>query len=286
MKSNGRETPYDELVDELRKKSVSELLKEQEVIWNSEEVDPNLLLAYDKVLVEKGHGAEDVDVDESLSTFKANHPEFFPAPPVEANESTVVVVAFLPRMKKAILRRANMLPTALCIVVLFLFFAQAGYLTQWITEVKDGTYSVLRASGSVELPAGEDVDFHSLQEALDNYGIADKIEPTWIPERFQFKSVKVMESENGIMIIAQYVADMGDDMSLFVSTDLSSVPKNEMDESLGDPENYPCNGVTFKISPNIDQYSAYWVTEHCVCQINGGLAEQELKAVINSIYKE
>lgn len=285
--SNSGETTLEPLYERLRQKSVSDLLKEREEIWDSEDTDLDLVIVYETVLEEKGYQLPAYDSNKGLVDFKATYPSLFrsqneelkPEPPKPSTSAPHTRKSFSP------VKLLSRLSVAILIMAALLVVAQGTGTLRWVTLQMDGAYALIRTSGPVELPQGADTDFLTFQEALDAYGVVDKVAPTWIPTEFALSSVKAVPMGETVMIIVKYDTDDGRLISIFFTLGKSSFVVNEAtDPNAVKP--YPFNDVTFGISSNYDQFQADWKTDDYECTISGDINEKELKAMIHSIFEE
>lgn len=128
---------------------------------------------------------------------------------------------------------------------------------------------------------GDTRSFGSLQEALELYGITEKLVPTWIPEGYELLDVKVMESSLQRLFYAAY--QQGDQLiKLSVSDYLYSAPSYR--EKSGDEvQIYQSAGVDYYLFRNNDRLTAAWISGGFECSISGPVSVEEMKRMIDSI---
>ena len=133
-------------------------------------------------------------------------------------------------------------------------------------------------------------DYTSLQEALDDYGITEKVVPTYIPEEFKLSDISVTEltMSNRVVFNGLYEADDNRSVSItyhyyFCSlADEAISATYEKDER--EVQNYVVQGITHYIFHNYDRVTATWFNENIECSIHADCTVQEMKKMIDSIY--
>lgn len=160
-----------------------------------------------------------------------------------------------------------------------------GTVAKWSSE----TFSfAARESGDRGDTAGRqsnNLEFSSLQEALDYFGIEETITPTWIPERFVLESVDA--SENAGLIAFNASFSYGEDI-LVMSGICHDEPQEQYaqwQKDEGDPTPYSVGGVTHYLMTNMGRQKAVWMAGNCECGITGDMSKEELLAVVDSIYE-
>lgn len=287
INNNSGETTLEPLYDRLRQKSVSDLLKEREEIWDREDTDLDLINVYETVLEEKGYQLPSYDSGKGLEDFKATYPSLFRSQNEELKPEPPKPSTSAPHTRKSLspVQLLSRLCAAILIMAALLVVAQGTGTLRWVTLQMDGAYALMRTSGPVELPQGADTDFLTFQEALDAYGVVDKVAPTWIPTEFALSSVKAVPMGETVLIIAKYDTEDGRLINMFFTLGKSSFVVNETNDSKT-VEPYVFNGITFYISVNVDQFQADWKTDTYECTLSGDINEKELKAMIHSIFEE
>lgn len=125
------------------------------------------------------------------------------------------------------------------------------------------------------------LELASLQEALAQYEITEKLAPTWLPEGYSFVDINVLQSPREISISAMYEKN-GERIIISIRQSIGSKPEQvEKGETL--VEAYDSNGVTYYIFSNNEKLQAVWVVEEFECFIAGKMTIEEMKAIIDSI---
>lgn len=130
--------------------------------------------------------------------------------------------------------------------------------------------------------AGDDDRF---SQALTKYGVAP-ILPTWKPEGFSNPNVSMSISDTFSIISATYEGKDGRefivDVEWFDGIFSSVVERNEDEE----PVLIQRAGFDFWIITNVDQKVLIWTDEPYMMTIRGDLTEEELRMMIDSMFKK
>lgn len=126
-------------------------------------------------------------------------------------------------------------------------------------------------------------DYNSLQEALAHYNIEETLVPCWIPERFRLALIEVYEINEDVYMEAQYI---NQDTLLVISVHHIVTGR----ESTLFKDNTPVSTITIN---GIDHYimsygetnTATWMNGQNECVITGNISQDELKQMLQSIYK-
>jgi len=178
-------------------------------------------------------------------------------------------------------RLARHLSIAAIIVVMVVFFAvQASginildAIARWTSE----TFGFVSYGENAE--GVPNTEYNELLAALDRYEITDVNIPSYLPDGYVQAELNV--AEDGSMFVAVYQSeDSTIAIQLRMKTDdtLGSIEKDNMN-----PIVYPVNGVDHYIMVNTGTYLAAWECNGYECSIYGVPSEDELYAMINSIY--
>ena len=124
--------------------------------------------------------------------------------------------------------------------------------------------------------------YDDLRSALDAYGVAEKILPTYLPEGYALTDFETTENApDGTIFIAAYENGTNTLVYQYIS---STSGGGEYMKDQGDPEVYTAGGVEHYIFTNVGQYEAVWRNEGFECCISGFDSRDELIKVIDSIY--
>lgn len=274
--SDGQTTAI-ELKMRLREKPLSELTEELEKLSSTSARDVDLLCAYLDVLEEKAPvfpAARDPAAE--YERFREAYAELFDAPEMESTEAPA------PGKRRSFPFRQLLVSFAavFCLLIVVAEASGAGIvhrLIEWGSEI----FSLRPTSGVMELETADENGFHSLQDALDHYGLEKTAIPTWIPKRFSIDTVTILETNGLITINGTYVS--GEDVLLI----RGSTVFNEDFAFEKTPVNkgtwYTANGITFLLSTNMDEVRAIWTANRYTYSASGNITEAELKEMLDSI---
>lgn len=165
-----------------------------------------------------------------------------------------------------------------------------GAIGRWTDE----TFHFVIASGNAQNSRGGDIPiasnengyYLSLQSALDECGITEKLAPTWYPGEFEMSVPEVSSSDVGDKIFC--VFNGPDDKTFYFQVrrynsvdDLNSHIFEKDDTSV---EGYTRGTRTFYIISNMDTYTATWSDGNSLMlNITGNILEDDIKNMIDSI---
>lgn len=124
-------------------------------------------------------------------------------------------------------------------------------------------------------------ELKSLQDALNDYEITEKLVPTWIPEGYKSKDLKTISTPRVLNISAVYEND--DERLLIDIRRTIGVPANQVEKSDKLLEVYQVDGIEYYIFSNNTKLQAVWSVGEFECIITGKITLEEMKAMINSI---
>lgn len=275
--------------------SAGEILEELDA-WMEEmtdqSCDPELIRLYLDVLEEKEPLGLELDPEASLQRFLEERAgeESRSTPPEEPAAQAAV-------SRPAGLRRFRHFPRTLIaaavVAVLFGLGSMAGSSRLWesVVHLTQGTLQIVPPGASQSgqtsaQPPLEELEFTSLQEALDAYGITEPLAPKWLPEGFEFAKVTVNFDAEFLRIAATY-KDNGKEAKIVVRRYNS---KEALDRVSVEKENgqqdvkYIRGGVEHSIAQNRGFYTASWTNGLNIVSIAGSVTEEELEQMIDSIY--
>ena len=193
--------------------SAGEILKELDARMEEmtdQSCDPELIRLYLDVLEEKEPLGLELDPEASLQRFLEERAgeESRSTPPEEPAAQAAV-------SRPAGLRRFRHFPRTLIaaavVAVLFGLGSMAGSSRLWesVVHLTQGTLQIVPPGASQSgqtsaQPPLEELEFTSLQEALDAYGITEPLAPKWLPEGFEFAKVTVNFDAEFLRIAATY----------------------------------------------------------------------------------
>ena len=155
-----------------------------------------------------------------------------------------------------------------------------GKLANWtkeifqFTDMRDGTIS---SNPEKEYNA----ELKSLQEALVTENVTEKLVPTWMPEEYKSKDLKIKSSPRVLNINAIYEKD-GSELVIKIRQTIG-VQAPQVEKSDDFIELYVVDGVEYYIFSNTETLQAAWSIGEFECIIGGNITLEEMKLVIDSI---
>lgn len=230
------------------------------------------------------------DPEEGLERFHRRYASVIEETSPEAAAETPAV----PQKRHSIKPFARALPFAAALILLFgTMTAQAfgldvfSAIARWTAEIfrLDGG-SVPYATVTVRpLEVGEEASYESLEEAVEAFGIDAPIVPKEIPERFEFVAVKAACHKMGILINADYMSTDGEYLRIRYR-EAASQEFNTLEKENGDVDFHSVKGIKHRLISDLGRQKAVWQNGDFECRINGDISEQEIKDIIDSIYRE
>ena len=154
-------------------------------------------------------------------------------------------------------------------------------VAQWAKE----TFSfVSREDTQSTEPDTDDIhQYTSLQELLAQKDQESDFVPTWIPDGYELKDIRIDENPIQKNYLAVYVA--GEKiLKISIRSYIEGDPeKVEVSEDI--LETYQASGTKYYIFINNEQLRAAWIKDSYECYISGDLTIEEIKMMINSIGK-
>lgn len=179
------------------------------------------------------------------------------------------------------------------VAVLFGLGSMAGSSRLWesVVHLTQGTLQIVPPGASQSgqtsaQPPLEELEFTSLQEALDAYGIAEPLAPKWLPEGFEGQGVTT-DVDPDLIRIAEIYKCNEKEIQLVIrrynseeALDKVSVEKEDEQQDV----KYIRGGVEHSVAQNRSIYTASWTNGLNVVSIIGDVTEEELEQMIDSIY--
>lgn len=153
-------------------------------------------------------------------------------------------------------------------------------VAKWARE----TFSLVGDGTDVSEPETNfDLEFESIQEALEHFHNDPSMVPSWIPEGFEIDFVKVDMRPMQEVFFAFY-RNGEKTIKITVRSYMEADPERiEKSEDL--IEIYSVAGIDYYIFANHNQTRAVWIIDSHECYISGELTIDEMKAMIDSIGK-
>ena len=182
---------------------------------------------------------------------------------------------------------------AAVVAVLFGLGSMAGSSRLWesVVHLIQGTLQIVPPGASQSgqtsaQPPLEELEFTSLQEALDAYGITEPLAPKWLPEGFEGQGVIINVDLDFIRIAEIYVLGERE-----VKITIRRYNSEEALDGLSfekqngqEDQKFIAGGVVHSIAQNNAAYTASWTNGLNMVSIMGDVTEEELEQMIDSIY--
>ena len=155
-----------------------------------------------------------------------------------------------------------------------------GKFANWTKEIfqfTDNPQGTTAANPEKEYNA----ELKSLQDALDKINVAQKLIPTWMPEGYISKDLKVTETPRVRNIGATY--EKNDETLIIKICQTIGVPAEQVEKTDELLEVYVVDGVEYYIFSNTETLNAAWSIGEFECIITGKITLEEMKRMIDSI---
>ncbi len=276
-------------LDELTADELTDALSDLWDVMDETNFDPTQLNSYLAELEKREPILSDFDVDASLASFREKHARLFEqASPVQTPASVKPI--YRRRWRTSLFAAIIAAVMMLCCMVTAqaLGFDVFGAIARWTEEAFHFSTSIQPDEDQQNLPnATADGEFSTLQEALTACGILDPVAPNWLPESFEIDTVSVTPQVGVVRIRASYRAQ---DKNLSVMVRQYDSPER-MDSGVFEKDSgnltlYEQGGNVHYIMSNNAQVTATWTLgDRTICSISGDLTVNEMKQVVDSIYK-
>ncbi len=229
-----------------------------------------------------GPAAPDFDVEQSLAEFYRKYGYLFSEEPSAGQEAK-------PKRRKSFPRIARTVAIVAALLIICLGVAQAaGFNLMSIFPWWNGEqfhFAREENSGSQtleELPDTE-MEFESLQDALDKYGVQVPLAPSKLPDGAVLQTLSVEEEDGQPVFLAKYELPNG---KLFITIGKATeVPFSDIETDKDNMEIYVVDGIEYRIMDDVRSSKAIWYNGIWECRITGNVDREEIVAMIDSIYQ-
>ena len=154
-----------------------------------------------------------------------------------------------------------------------------GKIASWTKEIFH--FSDVSGPDITEPEKDLPVEYEQLRAVLEDYGIKEKIVPSWLPDGYKHKDIKAIESPKTKSIQAVYE---NNNVELIISIRQTiGIPARQVEKTDDLLEIYAANGIDYYIFSNTDTLQVAWSIGEFECQIVGEITIEEMKAMIDSI---
>jgi hypothetical protein len=155
-----------------------------------------------------------------------------------------------------------------------------GKLATWTKEIfqfTDNPQGTTAANPEQEYNA----ELKSLQDAMNDNEIAERLAPTWMPEGYKSIDLQVIRTPRVRNISAIYEKN-GSELIIKIRQTIG-VPAAQIEKSENLLEVYIVDGVEYYIFSNNANLQTAWIIGEFECLIGGNITLEEMKAMIDSI---
>ena len=155
-----------------------------------------------------------------------------------------------------------------------------GKFASWTKEIfhfTDMPQNTIAANPEKEYNA----ELKSLQDALNDNAVKEKLAPTWMPEGYKSRDLQVMRSPRVLNISAVYEKN-GSELIIKIRQTIG-VQAEQVEKNDDLLEVYTVNGVDYYIFSNTETLQAAWSIGEFECIIIGDITLVEMKSMIDSI---
>lgn len=248
-------------------------------------LDPEDILTITEVINSREEDTPtDADVQAAWESFRARIREEEPTPTESIPEEAPAAVPFAKPEKKKPGRKKLRWAVAAAAVVCLLAVPAMGSgamenLVEWTTQY----FSFLPQSGAPQERPGA-VTYAEVQETVGQ--LTDiPVLPAWYPEGTVLEQLTVNERFSGTSINVSF--SLRDQVFALIVTvyDSEQIGTTKYEKNEGYVEPYYVNGIPHYIMGNMERYSVAWQNGNTENSIQGDLTVEELKQMIDSIYR-
>lgn len=229
------------------------------------------------------------DPEESLKQFRRRYASVIET----ANAGTAEDISAVPEKRHSNRLFVRALPFAAALMLLLSSITAQAFgmnvfsvIARWTAEIfrLDGGSTPYATVSLRPLEIDEEVLYKSLEEAVEAFGIHAPLAPKEIPERFDLLEVRAANRESGILIYADYQSEDGEFQIRY--NEAAEQEFNTLERENSFMATYVAGGIEHKLVSDLGRQKATWRNGDFECKITGDLSEQELKTIIDSIYRE
>ncbi len=229
------------------------------------------------------------DPEEGLKRFRRRYASVIEAADAGAGTGTPAV----PEKRHSIKPFAKALPFAAALILLLGTMTAQAFGVDMFSAIARWTSEIFRLDGGSvpyaavmvrPLEEGEEATYESLEEAVAAFGIDAPIVPKEIPERFELVRVTAACHKIGILIYADYESEDGYLQIRYNEAEAQGF--SALEKENGDVDSHIVKGIDHRMASDLERQKAIWHNGDFECRITGDVSEQEIKSMIDSIYKE
>ncbi len=158
-------------------------------------------------------------------------------------------------------------------------------IAQWTSELFGLRTEVVEVAEITANPLepGEERQYATVQEMLDEFGVTAPLFPTWVPERFGEPQASAVNTKTGLTLVVSYSA--GNDHLIFFAYEMDLENSRSTEISAEGAAISRINGNNYYLMSDVNTEKAIWQNGSFECQVYGTVSREELKQIVSSIYK-
>ena len=265
---------------EKREELVDDLADRLEQLQDDSDVE-----RIDRILEEieqLGPAAPDFDVEQSLAGFYRKYGYLFSEEPSVGKEAK-------PKRRKSFPRIARTVAIIAALLIICLGAAQAAgfnlmsIFPWWNGEQFHFAWEENSGSKTLEELPDVEIEFESLQDALDKYGVQVPLAPSKLPDGAVLQMLFVKENDGQPIFSAKYELPGGE---LFITIRQAvEVSFSDIEINKDDMEIYTVDGIEHCVMKDINGLKCIWYNGVWEGYISGNMSSDDLTAMIDSIYQ-
>lgn len=159
-------------------------------------------------------------------------------------------------------------------------------IARWTSEIfrLDGGSTPYAMVTVRPLEEGETAAYDTLEEAVEAFGIEAPLVPKEIPEGFELVEVTATNRDLGLFIVANYESKDGYFQIRYREAEAQDF--NTLEKENTRVHSYFKGGIKYRLASDLGRQKAVWQNGDFECRIAGDISEQEIKGMIDSIYRE
>ncbi|MBE6909548.1 MAG: hypothetical protein E7474_08285 [Ruminococcaceae bacterium] len=158
-------------------------------------------------------------------------------------------------------------------------------IAQWTSELFGLRTEVVEVAEITANPlaSGEERQYETVQEMLDEFGITAPLFPTWVPERFGASQISAANTKNVLSLYAEYSNKDEFLMIRAYEVDQSNSRDTEINVEGADLSAIYGRYYYFMSDTNVEK--AVWQNGCFECHASGTVSREEMKQIVSSIDK-
>jgi len=281
--STERTTFQREALEVLSSAQLDEMLKAE---LNKDGMDEDLVLSILNILEHREADEftiDPADMEAVWAQFRESHPE--PALP-----RTKEVPGKKRTGSRRWLGRMAVAAAVLCVMILVTPKAMGAeniftIIGRWTQDV----FAFFSSFGDGQQPqeyafVTDHPGLQQIYDAVSELGVTKPVVPTWVPEGYILKDLKILPMQEKTKISAYLFKG---DNDIIISIELyEEKASNTYEKNDGDASEYEFGNVKHYIIANEDRYTAAWTVEDLECSVATDQSEEILYEILRSIYTE